>query len=154
MRLSISESPFPLEMVSTLWTVPDVSQADDLPQSARQVFIDTGVRSLANIPLRARGKVIGQVVVLRTTPGPFSDAAMRLYEALSDQAAVALERAQLWEEAQRRAQWEQMTRQMIDRIRRGMDMEKALQTTAQELSSALKVPHVSIELRLDTPEQD
>jgi DNA-binding LacI/PurR family transcriptional regulator/GAF domain-containing protein len=154
MRLSISESPFPLEMVSTLWTVPDVSQADDLPQSARQVFVDTGVRSLANIPLRARGKVIGQVVVLRTTPGPFSDAAMRLYEALSDQAAVALERAQLWEEAQRRAQWEQMTRQMIDRIRRAMDMEKALQTTAQELSSALRVPHVSIELSLDTPQQD
>jgi hypothetical protein len=33
-------------------------------------------------------------------------------------------------------------------------MEKALQTTAQELSSALRVPHVSIELSLDTPQQD
>jgi DNA-binding LacI/PurR family transcriptional regulator/GAF domain-containing protein len=154
MRLPISESPFPLEMVSTLWTVTDVSQADHLPASARQVFVDTGVRSLANIPLRSRDKVIGQVVVLRTTTGPFSNAAMRLYEALSDQAAVALERAQLWEEAQRRAQWEQMTRQMIDRIRRAMDVEKALQTTAQELSSALRVPHVSIELSLDTPQKD
>ena len=154
MRLPISESPFPLEMVSTLWTVTDVNQADHLPESARQVFVDTGVRSLANIPLRARDRVIGQVVVLRTTPGPFSDAAMRLYEALSDQAAVALERAQLWEEAQRRAQWEQMTRQMIDRIRRAMDIEKALQTTAQELSSALRVPHVSIELSIDTPQKD
>jgi DNA-binding LacI/PurR family transcriptional regulator/GAF domain-containing protein len=148
MRLPISESPFPFEMVSKLLIVADVEQDERLPQSARQVFIDTGIKALANIPLRARDKVIGQVVVLRTTSGPFSDAAVRLYEALSDQAAVALERAQLWEEAQRRAEREAQTRQTIDRIRRAVDIEQALQTTAEELSQAMKVPHISIELSL------
>jgi DNA-binding LacI/PurR family transcriptional regulator/GAF domain-containing protein len=145
-RLPIEESPFPFEMISKLLTVADVDQDENLPESARRVFIATGVRALANIPLRLRDTVAGQVVVLRTTPGPFSDVAMRLYEALSDQGAVALERAQLWEQAQQRAAQERLTRQVIDRIRRTLDIEQALQTTAQELAHAMNVPHVSIEL--------
>jgi DNA-binding LacI/PurR family transcriptional regulator/GAF domain-containing protein len=146
MRLPIEESPFPFEMISTLLTVTDVDQDENLPERARQVFIATGVRALANIPLGLRGAVAGQVVVLRTTPGPFSDVAMRLYEALSDQGAVALERAQLWEQAQQRAAQERLTRQVIDRIRRTMDIEQALQTTARELARAMNVPHVSVNL--------
>jgi len=90
--------------------------------------------------------VIGQVVVLRATPGPFSEGALRLYGTLSDLAAVALERAQLLEEAQRRAEREQRVRQMLDRIRRAGDIEQALRTTAEEFSRAIDVPHVSIEL--------
>jgi GAF domain-containing protein/HAMP domain-containing protein len=161
MRLPISESPFPFEMVSTLWTVADVADIGDvdrasggdqlLPQSARQVFIATGARALANIPLHARERVIGQVVVLRSSPGSFSDGALRLYEALSDQAAVALERARLLNETQRRADREQQTRQAVDRIHRAMDVQQALQTTVEELSRAMKVPHVSIELGLEAP---
>ncbi len=148
MRLPITESPFPLEMVSSLWTVADVEKDEQLPQSARQVFINTDVRALANIPLRARDQVIGQVVVLRNAAGPFADSAIRLYEALSDQAAVALERAQLWEEAQKRARYEQTTRQVIDRIHRALDVEQALQTAVKELSQAMNVPRVSIDLNL------
>lgn len=145
-RLPIVESPFPFELVSSFWTVPDVEQDGRLPQSARRVFEETYVRSLVNIPLRVGEKVIGQVVVLREVPGPFSDAALRVYEVLSDQAAVALERTRLLEEAQRRAEWEQLTRQIVDHTRRATDIERALQTTAEELSEALEVPHVSIEL--------
>jgi GAF domain-containing protein len=101
---------------------------------------------LVNIPLRSGEKVIGQIVVLRTTPGPFPETALRLYQVLSDQAAVALERAQLLEGAQRLAIQEQQARQMIDRIRRATGVEQALQTAAEELSQAMGVPHVSIEL--------
>ncbi|MEA3340470.1 MAG: GAF domain-containing protein, partial [Chloroflexota bacterium] len=119
------------------------------PQSARQVFLATDARALVNIPLRSGEDVIGQVVVLRTTPGPFSDSALRLYEVLSDQAAVALERAQLVERAQRRAKRERMTLQIVDRVRRAVDVEHVLQITAEQLSQAMEVPHVSIELSLE-----
>lgn len=149
LRLPIAESPFPLEMVSTLWTVPDVDQDDRLPRSARVVFQATGAKALVNIPLRSGERVIGQVVVIRATPGPFSEAALRLYEVLSDQAAVALERAELLEGAQQRAEREQRTRQMIDRIRRAADLEQALSVAAEELSRAMEVPHVSINLSVD-----
>lgn len=148
LRLPISESPFPIDMVSTLWTVADVLRENELPESARQVFVNTEVRALANIPLRVHERIIGQVVVLRDNPGAFPEAAMRLYEALSDQAAVALERAQLWEQAQKRARYEQQTRQMIDHIRRALDIEDALQTAVTELATAFKAPHVAIELEV------
>jgi GAF domain-containing protein len=141
-------------MISTLWVVANVDYDERLPQSAREEFVATGVRALVNIPLHARGQLIGQVVVLRSTPGPFSDVAVRLYEALSNQAAVALERAQLLEGAQRRAVQEESARRMIDHIRRAMDVEQALQTTAEELSRALGVPHVSIELDLEGLSQE
>jgi len=153
-RLPIGESLFPFHMANTLWTVADLESDRHLPQNTRQMLEATGTRALVNIPLRAREKVIGHCVVERATPGPFSDAALRLYEALSNQAAVALERAQLWEETQRHAEQEQMARQMIDRIRRAVDIEQALQTAAKELSVGLRVPHVSIELRLDPPERE
>ncbi|MBN1811473.1 MAG: GAF domain-containing protein [Anaerolineae bacterium] len=154
MRLPIAESPFPLEMVSTLWTVADVDQDDRLPRSARVVFQATGARALVNIPLRSGERVIGQVVVIRATPGPFTEAALRLYEVLSDQAAVALERAELLEEAQQRAAREQQARQMIDRIRRAVDLEQALEIAAEELSQAMQVPHVSVNLGVDAVKQE
>ena len=149
LRLPISDSPFPFEMVSSLWVVPDVEQDERLPKSARQVFLATDARALVNIPLRSGENVIGQVVVLRTAPGPFSNSALRLYEVLSDQASVALERAQLMGEAQRRAERERMTLQMVDRIRRAVDMERALHVAAEELAQAMQVPHVSIELNVE-----
>ncbi len=148
MRIPFSESPFPFDMISSLWTVPDVEQAEHLPESARQVFLDTGVKALANIPLRARDKVIGQVTVLRITTGPFSESALRLYEALSDQAAVALERAQLWEQAQRRAEREQRTREITDKIRRAIDMESLMQTAIREMSAALGVSDAFVQLSI------
>jgi ribosome maturation protein Sdo1 len=58
------------------------------------------------------------------------------------------------EGAQRRAEQEQTARQMIDRIRRAVDIEQALQTTAEELAQAMRVPHISIELGLEAPRRE
>jgi len=151
-RQPIIESPFPFHIMSTMWTVADVEQDDHLPPRARQKLEAMGARALVNIPLRAREKVIGQVMVLRSRPGPFPDTALRLYEALSNQAAVALERGQLLEEAQRRAEQEQQARQMVDCIHRAVGIEQALQVAAEELAQAMSVPHVSIEMSLEAPE--
>ncbi len=137
MRLPIAESPFPFEMVSTLWTVADVEWDERLPQSARQVFDATDARALANIPLHTRERVIGQVVVLRTAPGPFSESALRLYEMLSDQAAVALERARLLEGAQQRAARERVIREISDQMQRATDIETLMHITAEGLNRAL-----------------
>jgi DNA-binding LacI/PurR family transcriptional regulator/GAF domain-containing protein len=152
LRIPVAESPFPLEMVSTLWIVNDVEADQQLPASARDIFLATEARALVNIPLRSGDKVIGQVVVIRSTSGAFPEPALRLYEALSDQAAVALERAQLLGEAQRYAQQEQETRQTIGYIRQATDVEQALHATAEGIARALEVPHVSLELSLTLPE--
>ena len=151
MRTPITDSPFPFHIMSTLWVVADVEQDQNLPPRACRVFEKMGARALVNIPLRARERVIGHVIVLRSTPGPFSDTALRLYEALSNQAAVALERGQLLEQAERRAEQEQQARQMIDQIHRSVTLEQALHKAAEELAHAVQVPHVSIQLTLEPP---
>jgi len=138
LRLPIAESPFPLEMVNTFWIVPDVEQDERLPASARQVFEATQARALANIPLHSGGRVFGQVVVLRVDPGPFPEAAVRLYESLSDQASVALERARLLEETQRRAARERRVSEITSRIRASTEVDTILQTAIRELGRALR----------------
>lgn len=146
LRLPISESPFPFDLISTFWVISDLERDERLPLGVRRVFREAGARALVNVPLRARERVIGHIVVLRAAPEPFPASAVRLYEALSDQVSVALERAQLLEEARRRVESERLVRQAIDRIRRAVDVEQALHIAARELGEALEVPHVAIEL--------
>jgi len=145
-RLPIAESPFPLEMVSTLWVAPDVAADETIPLPARQVFAETDVGAVANIPLRTKEQVIGQVVVLRSTAGPFPEAAMRLYETLSDQAAVALERARLLDTARRRVEQEATLRAIGDRVARAMDVETVLRGATDGLIQALQAGGAHIEL--------
>ncbi len=152
MRVPIAESPFPFEMVSTLWTVADVEQDEQLPQSARRIFETTEARALANIPLRTGGRVAGQVVVLRTTPGPFSDAALRLYEMLSDQAAVALERARLLEEAQRRATVLSTLYEIGRRISAALELDTTLNAIVESTAQLVQADR-SIILLVDTEEK-
>jgi GAF domain-containing protein/HAMP domain-containing protein len=146
LRLPISKSPFPMEMVSSLWTVPDVSEAHQLPESARSVFSDTGARALVNIPLQIGRRVLGQVVVLRNVPGPFSASALQLYESLSDQASVAMERVRLLTSARSRAQEEGRLRAIGDRLAETGDMESLLSAAAEEMSRTLQASGVYIEI--------
>jgi len=133
MKLPISESPFPIEMISTMWEVSDIELDKSLPESAREVFRNTGARALVNIPLRSGAKIIGQVVVLRSTPGTFSESTMRFYETWSDQVAVALERARLLEKTQQRAEQERIIRDISDRLFQANDMESLMQIAVDQL---------------------
>jgi len=146
MRLPIAESPFSLDMVSTLWAVSDVAKSDQLSDQVRQTFQETGVAAVVNVPLRSKDRVMGQVVVLRATAGSFSEAAMRLYETISDQAAVALERARLLEIAHRRVEEEATLRAISDRVVRAMDVETVLRSATEGLSQVLKASGIFVEL--------
>lgn len=152
MRLPISDSPFPTELVSRFRIVNNVDQDQTLPTSARAVFEATEVGALVNIPLRSRGKVTGQVVILRAAPAVFSDSSLRLYEAVSDQASVAMERARLLEDAQRRAKQEHLIGEITARMREPLDMERMLKTAVQEIRHSMELPALTI--RLATPTED
>jgi GAF domain-containing protein len=76
-------------------------------------------------------------VILRSTPGPFSPASLRLYEVIGDQAAVALERARLLESMRQRAEQEEALRSIADQITATFDLRTALQTTLQQLGQVL-----------------
>lgn len=137
MKIKATESPFPLPMLGRLWVSEDVQRDAQMPDSARELFRVTEVGALVNIPLQVGDRSIGQVVILRSAPGPFSPASLRLYEVIGDQAALALERAHLLERMQRRAEQEQQMRAIADQITATFDLRTALQITLRQLGQAL-----------------
>ena len=136
-RVRAAEAPLPLPLLGRMWVSEDAQRDSQMPDPARELFRSTGVGALVNIPLHVGDRPIGQVVILRSAPGPFSPASLRLYEVVGDQAAVALERARLLESMRRRAEQEETLRSITDQITATFDLRTALQTTLQQLGQAL-----------------
>jgi GAF domain-containing protein/CheY-like chemotaxis protein len=76
---------------------PAIALDDDL----RRRLASFGARGVLAAPLRAKGKVIAVLWVADSTPRVFSSAEVLLLETFADHAAVAIQNAQLYEEAQR-----------------------------------------------------
>ncbi len=137
MRVPVAEAPLPLPLLSRTWVSEDAQRDSQISDRARELFRATGVGALVSIPLRVGNRLVGQVVILRSVPGPFSPASLRLYEVLGDQAALALERARLLESMQRRADYEEALRSIADQITATFDLQMALQTTLHQLGQVL-----------------
>jgi len=137
MRIAVTEAPLPAPILGRMWVTEDAQRDSQMSEKARKLFRATGVGALVNIPLRVGDRSVGQVVILRSTPGPFSPASLRLYEVIGDQAAVALERARLLESMRQRAEQEEALRSIADQITATFDLRTALQTTLQQLGQVL-----------------
>lgn len=146
MRMAITETPLPVPMLRQIWVSEDAQRDSQLSDQAREFFRATGVGALVNVPLQVGDQAIGQVVILRSAPGPFSPASLRLYEVIGDQATVALERARLLEEAQHRAARERLVAEISARLRASLDPDTVLKTTVRELGWALRARWAAVEV--------
>jgi GAF domain-containing protein/HAMP domain-containing protein len=158
-RLSLPPSPaFPLSLATKRTIVENIEEDDGLPEEARQYLLALGVQALALLPLRLGGRgegvshaaygdrVLGFIVVDRGTPGPFSEAALNFYEALSEQAAAALDRARLLEESQQQAWREHVIRDISDRVTTSFDLDTLLHETLQEVGRVVGAAGGYVEL--------
>ncbi len=145
-RMPLTANPLPWEMLQTLWTVPDVVEAADVPERARAFLERAGMRATALVPLRVGEEVTGFMAIYRATPGPFSEATVRLYESMADQAAVVLERYRLVTEAERRARREQIIREITAKMRASADLDTILSTAVRELNTALGTARTFVHL--------
>lgn len=69
-----------------------------------------GIRSFMHLPLKVNGQVFGVFSVAFTEPHVFSDEEQRLYLALAQRAALAIENAQLYKRSQEAATLEERSR--------------------------------------------
>lgn len=108
-----------------------------------------------SVPLKVRDQTIGVLNVQKPNDEQeWAEAEIEILEALADQLAQALESARLYEDTQRRATREQLTREITDRMRRSPDIEEIVQTTVDELFSALGTSRTFVELRLASTQDD
>jgi len=143
---SLADSPLPLKMMQASWIIRDIAQESRMPEGVHQFLARFGGQALANVPLKTGERVIGFVIVQRAVAGPFSPVSLRLYETMADQAAVALERARLYQDAQRRAVREELVGQVTARIRETLDMDTVLKTAAREMRQVLELSEAEVRL--------
>lgn len=151
--VSRAESPLPVELLNGTWTITDVDSDPGLSQHARRALAGMDVGSLVSVPLRASEGASAHLLILFREAGSFPEGSVRLYEMLGEEAGPALTRARLLEDAQLEAQRQGKLRRVVDRVRRSTDVEQALRAAAGELSRAMDVPRVSIELDVGTDDE-
>ncbi len=127
--------------------VPDVAR-DERFYKGLDRKTATITRSILCVPLRVRGRLIGVMEVINKRRGQFSVADQRLLESLAAFAAVAIENARLYEEANRQIQQatlyardlsdtylrERQQREALDRLRHSF-----LNVVGHELKTPLTV---------------
>jgi GAF domain-containing protein/HAMP domain-containing protein len=144
--LPLRASMFPLPVLTNVYMIENIARDPGIPEGLRQLLVRAGMPALINVPLRAVDRAVGFVIVQRATPGPFSPVTVRLYETLADQAAVALERARLLEETQRRAARERLTSQITGHMRETLDMETVFKTGMKEIAETLGLAALNVRL--------
>jgi GAF domain-containing protein len=98
---------------------------------------ENGASSLA-MPVKVRGQVIGAVSGRKPQDGgDWTPEEVALFESLTEQLSVALESARLYQDTQRRAERERLTRQITDEMRRATTPEEIVQTAVDALFDAL-----------------
>jgi len=99
-----------------------------------------------NIPITLRGdQVIGNIS-LATEQSDFSPEDKEFIEAISNQAALALESARLLDEANKRVEQERAIQEMTTHFSRTLDFESLLQTIVEELGQIPLVRETSIHI--------
>ena len=76
--------------------------AFDLTPATRALVEAEGYRAVLSVPLMVGARPIGALVTYRDDVGPFTEEQVHLLQAFADQAALALENARLYQDAERR----------------------------------------------------
>jgi GAF domain-containing protein len=129
--LGYLSNPHGVHTVEGRW-LPEMVQAGRAEET-----VHNGGPTVA-VPLKIRDRVAG-VIRLRKPgdAGQWTDEEIALVETLTEQLGVALESARLYQDTQRRATRERLTREITDHIRSAITVEDAIQRAIQELGRAL-----------------
>jgi GAF domain-containing protein/uncharacterized membrane protein len=97
------------------------------------------------LPVSLRDQVIGRII-LEGVPNSLTEEERNFIEAITNEAAIALENARLLEEIQRRAQVEHKIGLISAKAQSSLDLETVLKTAVEEIGSAVSATRVQIRL--------
>jgi len=113
----------------------DMRDAHHSGKNVLGTYVDSSVLA---IPIKTSDAVVGVLRFERSEEDAvWSSEEVSLLEALTEQLAQTLERAQLYQETQRRALREQLAREVTDKMRRTLSWDELMQVAIQEMGTAL-----------------
>jgi len=115
----------------------DVTDARLDNESRRWLTEHLQLRAALLLPLVSAGRSVGVLLVACRQPHAWTEAELRIFRSLSDQAAVAVENARLFQQMEMSSHRERQIREITNEIRRSLDVEAILKTTIRELSEAV-----------------
>jgi GAF domain-containing protein/ActR/RegA family two-component response regulator len=97
-----------------------------VPEWVVERIREGGYRAAAGVPLMAQGAMLGALLLADTHGRVFTEADLRLLSAFADQAALALENARLYSEADRRRRKAEFVAELARMINTSLDMDTVL----------------------------
>ena len=123
------------------------AEEDNENLSLEKGAVPTGVDiNEFNVPITLRGNQIIGNISLATEQSDFSPEDKEFIEAISNQAALALESARLLDEANKRVEQERAIQEMTTHFSRTLDFDSLLQTIVEELGKIPLVRESSIHI--------
>jgi signal transduction histidine kinase/uncharacterized protein YigA (DUF484 family) len=120
----------------------------DIPALHQAYYAQTGITAEMAIPMIAGDRVIGAMVWIEArNPRKFSDSDIRLAQTLTTQAAIAIENARLYRQAQRQAREQAMLRRVAVSLSMLSNLDDLLNLFPREVAEAMNSENVVMALR-------
>lgn len=118
--------------------VDDLVQDEAVDKNTQNLIVDgMGMRSVLAVPLVIGANWLGFILGYALEPQHLTADDIRQITSLTGQAATVAQSQRLYQEAQARAEREQILRQVSDRVYAAPDAEMVLRTAAREIGQAL-----------------
>jgi GAF domain-containing protein/CheY-like chemotaxis protein len=121
---------------SDVFADPGLVLTDEL----RQRLVESGSHALLAAPLRAKGELIGVLLVASRAVREFSDGETALLQAFADQAALAMENARLYGEATRRQHEAEEIARIAQTLTGSLDVGDIAQRIVGSVLPVLRAP--------------
>lgn len=131
------------QYVSESWQNVWAEEGKDLVAEKGSVGSEENLTEV-NIPLRLRGEQVIGNITLATEQTDLSEDDKEFIEAVSNQAAIALESARLLDEANRKVEQERALQSLTTRFSRSLDFETLLKTIVEEIGQIPLVKETAI----------
>lgn len=144
LRFHIRDVPHLRRMVETgkSLTVADTAVASDWAPPPEAPW----TRSFAGTPIKQKGRLIGFITLYSATPGFFTAVSADRLRAFTDQAGVAIENTQFFEELERRV--DERTRALAQANEQLKQLDKLKDQFISTVSHELRTPLTNIKLHL------
>jgi nitrate/nitrite-specific signal transduction histidine kinase len=133
------------EPVNVEDALADPRRESERPEIVEAVLAE-GIRSFMFLPIKLEGDVFGVFGVNFTKPRAFGQDEQRLFTALAQRAALAIENAQLFKDEQRRAEQFQVISEVGHRITSILAVDELMKQMAGLIQKAFQYDHVGFGL--------